>query len=67
MADEVCNVVLATQLQTGRQNLERTESIEPREVDYLELLAMIRAGEFRDGMGLAALHVARERLERELG
>jgi ADP-ribose pyrophosphatase len=66
LADEVCNVVLATELQAGRQKLERTESIETREVEYPELLEMIRAGEFRDGMGLAALHVARERLEREL-
>lgn len=67
LADEVCHVVLATALQPGRQNTEPTESIEVREVEYPELLRMIRAGEFRDGMGLAALHVARERLERELG
>jgi ADP-ribose pyrophosphatase len=67
LADEVCHVVLATELQPGRQKLEKTESIEVREVEYAELLAMIRNGEFRDGMGLAALHVARERLERELG
>ncbi len=67
LADEVCHVMLATQLQPGRQNTEVTESIEPREVEYGELLEMIRRGEFRDGMGLAALHIARERLERELG
>ena len=67
LADEVCHVVLATELQPGRQNLERTESIEVEEVDYPRLQAMIRNGEFRDGMGLAALNVARERLERELG
>lgn len=67
LADEVCHVVLATELQPGRQNTEKTESIEPHEVEYAELLEMIRKGEFRDGMGLAALNVARERLERELG
>lgn len=67
LADEVCHVVLATNLQPGRQKTEITESIEPHEVEYAQLLEMIRAGEFRDGMGLAALHIARERLERELG
>ncbi|MCB1019247.1 MAG: NUDIX hydrolase [Acidobacteria bacterium] len=67
LADEVCHVVLATELQPGRQNTEPTESIEVREVEYAELLEMIRAREFRDGMGLAALHVARERLEQLLG
>jgi ADP-ribose pyrophosphatase len=67
LADEVCHVMLATELQAGRQKLEKTESIESRDVEYAQLLEMIRTGEFRDGMGLAALHVARERLERELG
>ena len=67
LADEVCHVVLATELQPGRQKTEVTESIEPHEVGYARLLEMIRTGEFRDGMGLAALNVARERLQHELG
>ena len=67
LADEVCHVALAWDLEPGPQNLEKTERIEVRLVRYPQLLEMIRVGEFRDGMGLAALNVARERLERELG
>ena len=67
LADEVCHVVLAWDLEPGPQRLEKTERIELRLVRYPELLEMIRTNEFRDGMGLAALHAARERLERALG
>ncbi|MBI1353341.1 MAG: NUDIX domain-containing protein [Acidobacteria bacterium] len=66
LADEVCHVVLATELEAGPQRLEKTERIELRLTSYPELQAMIQAGEFRDGMGLAALHAARERLEAAL-
>jgi len=67
LADEVCHVVLAWDLEAGPQQLEKTERIEVRRVGYQRLLEMIRAGEFRDGMGLAALNIARGRLERALG
>ena len=67
LADEVCHVIFATELEPGPQRLEKTERIELRLTDYDELLAMIRSGELRDGMGLAALHAARERLEQALG
>lgn len=62
LADETCHVVLATELQPGAQKLEPTERIEVRRVPLDALDVMIRAGEFRDGMGLAALCIARDRL-----
>lgn len=65
LADEVCHVVLALDLEPGPQNLEKTERIQLHRVTYPALLEMIRTNEFRDGMGLAALHIARERLEQE--
>lgn len=67
LADEVCHVVLAWDLEQGPQQLEKTERIEVQRVRYPKLLEMIRTNDFRDGMGLAALHIARERLERLLG
>ena len=66
LADEICNVVFASGLRPVARRPERTERIEAHTVGYPRLLEMIRTGEFRDGMGLAALHVARERLERAL-
>ena len=62
LADETCHVILATDLQPGDQNLEPTEDIELVKVPVDRLDAMIQAGEFRDGMGLAALRVALDRL-----
>ncbi len=67
LADEVCHVVMAWDLEPGPQRLEKTERIELRLVRYPELLEMIGANEFRDGMGLAALHAARDRLETAMG
>ncbi len=67
LADEVCHVVLAWDLEAGPQKLEKTERIEVLRVDYPQLREMIQKNEFRDGMGLAALNIARQRLERLLG
>lgn len=64
LSDEVCSVVLAQGLERGEQRLEKTEHITVHEVSYEELKRMIQRGEFRDGMGLAALHIAREELEK---
>lgn len=63
LADEICHVFLATELTPGEQNLEKSEDISVRTVRYAELLEMIGSGEFCDGMGLAALHLARTRLD----
>lgn len=67
LADEVCHVFLATGLEIGEQKLEATEDISVETVPYPRLREMIESGEFRDGMGLAALHIARRRLEKLLG
>jgi ADP-ribose pyrophosphatase len=66
LSNEVCSVVLAQGLQRGEQRLEKTEHISVHEVSYEELKQMIRRREFRDGMGLAALNIAREEIEKEL-
>lgn len=67
LADEICHVFLATDLATGEQRLEKSEDITVHTVPYPELLKMIAQGEFCDGMGLAALHIARTRLDQLLG
>ena len=64
LADEICHVFVATELEPGRQKLEKTESIEAEAVPLERLDQMIAAGEFCDGMGLAALGVARPKLGR---
>lgn len=66
LADEICHVFLASGLRPGKQKLEATESIRVHEVSHRRLKAMIRKGEFRDGMGLAALGIAGPALERAL-
>ena len=58
---------LATDLRPGRQKLEETEHISVHEVSRRRLNAMIRRGEFRDGMGLAALGIAAGALGKLLG
>ena len=63
LADEICHVFLATDLTPGEQRLEKSEDITVHTVTYSELLEMIAQGEFCDGMGLAALHLARARLD----
>jgi len=63
LADEICHVYLATALEPGRQKLEKSESIEALTVPLDRLDAMVAAGEFCDGMGLAALGLARHRLD----
>lgn len=63
LADEICHVFLATDLTQGEQRLEKSEDITVHTVTYSELLEMIAQGEFCDGMGLAALHLARTRLD----
>lgn len=63
LSDETCHVVLATDLQVGTQQLEPTEHIEVVPTPLADLDALIAQGAFRDGMGLAALHIARKHLE----
>ena len=63
LADEICHVFLATDLTPGEQKLEKSEDITVHTVSYPELLDMISDGKFCDGMGLAALHLARARLD----
>jgi len=67
LSDEICHVFVATGLRSGKQRLEDTEHLSVHEVSRRRLKAMIRGGEFRDGMGLAALRVAAEKLDLELG
>lgn len=64
LSDESCSVVLAEDLEPGEQALEKTEHITVHPVGYPELDRMIREGEFRDGMGLAALRIAEPFLQR---
>ena len=63
LADEICHVFLATDLTRGNQKLDKSEDISVHTVTYPELLEMIADGKFCDGMGLAALHLARTRLD----
>ena len=63
LSDEVCHVFLAEDLQSGDQALDQTEHIAVHTVSYGELKRMISSGEFRDGMGLAALQIAMPHLE----
>ncbi len=67
LSSEICHVFLATGLRPGPQRLEPTEHLSVHEVTYRQLLRMIARGKFRDGMGLASLHIARPVLERMLG
>lgn len=64
LSSEICHVFLATGLHPGRQRLEETEQLTVHELTYRQLERMIRSGRFRDGMGLAALHIARPALRR---
>lgn len=66
VSDEVCHVFLARGLRPGTPQPEATEDLTVHEVSYPKLRTMIRRGEFRDGMGLAALNIARPLLEKEL-
>ena len=66
VSNEVCHVFLASGLRPGKAEPEKTEHLSVREVGYRRLQAMIRRGEFRDGMGLAALHLAAPSLEKKL-
>lgn len=63
LSDESCSVVLAEDLEPGEQVLEKTEHITVHQINYPELERMIEEGEFRDGMGLAALRVAEPYLQ----
>jgi ADP-ribose pyrophosphatase len=63
LADEICHVFLATDLTPGEQKLDKSEDISVHRVTYTGLLEMISDGRFCDGMGLAALHLARARLD----
>ena len=62
LSDEICHVFFATDLAKGKPQLEATEAIEALEVTPKELQSMIDSGQFRDGMSLAALGIARQRL-----
>jgi ADP-ribose pyrophosphatase len=64
LSSEVCHVFLATSLRPGRQRLEETEHLSVHAVTYRTLLRMIAQGRFRDGMGLASLHLAAPALRR---
>lgn len=64
LSDEVCHVVLAEDLEAGEQALEKTEHITVQLVSYADLNRLIREGQFRDGMGLAALRIAEPFLQR---
>src|SRR5437867_3984779 len=66
LSSEICHVFLATDLRQGQQQLEETEHLSVHEVTYPQLEKMIERGEFRDGMGLASLNIARPAL-RKLG
>ena len=66
LSSEICHVFLATDLRQGQQKLEETEHLSVHEVTYPQLEKMIEQGEFRDGMGLASLNIARPAL-RKLG
>ena len=63
LSDEICHVFLATELEQGEQNLEKTEEIRVHRVTYSQLEQMIETGRFCDGMGLAALNLGREKLK----
>jgi ADP-ribose pyrophosphatase len=63
LSDEICHVFAASGLRRGKQSLEETEHMTVHEVSPKRLKSMIRNGEFRDGMGLAALQVANEKLD----
>lgn len=67
LSDEICHVFVAAGLKPGEQRLEETEHMTVHEVSPRRLKAMIRSGEFRDGMGLAALRLAEAEMERVLG
>ena len=58
VSSEICHVFLATEMRPGRQRLEETEHLTVHEVTYRQLQRMIARGRFRDGMGLASLHIA---------
>lgn len=64
LSSEISHVMLATQLKPGKQDLEDSEHLTVHEVGWEDLERMIRKGEFRDGMGLAALGIARAELGR---
>ena len=66
VSNEVCHVFLASGLRPGEAEPEKTEHLSVQEVSYRRLQTMIRSGEFRDGMGLAALHLAASSLENKL-
>jgi ADP-ribose pyrophosphatase len=63
LADEICHVFLATDLTPGEPKLDKSEEISVHTVTYPQLLQMISDGNFCDGMGLAALQLARARLD----
>ena len=50
----------------GEAEPEKTEHLSVQEVSYRRLQTMICRGEFHDGMGLAALHLAAPSLEKKL-
>ena len=66
MSNEVCHVFLASGLQPGEAEPEKTEHLSVQEVSYRRPQTMICRGEFRDGIGLAALHLAAPSLEKKL-
>ncbi len=66
VSNEVCHVFLTSGLRPGAPEPEKTEHLSVQEVSCRRLQAMIRRGEFRDGMGLAALHLAAPSLWKEL-
>ena len=65
VSNEVCPVFLASGLQPGEAEPEKTEHLSVQGISYRRLQTMIRRREFRDGMGLAALHLAALSLQKK--
>lgn len=63
LSNEVRHVFLAHGLRPGNAKPEKTEHLTVELAEYQQLLKMISTGEFRDGMGLAALRLAEPELE----
>ena len=54
--DEVIHIYKATELTTGRQQLDRDEVLEVIEMPLAKAIGMIEAGEIRDAKSIVGLH-----------
>jgi len=55
VSDEVGRVFVATQLSSGRQQLELTEDITVKKLPLIEAVNMVKSGDITDAMSVAAL------------